>query len=345
MYGCRAGLSVAGMTASRRIGLVLAALLALGAAAETAHATAPGRNGLITFRRYLGPDRTQGAIFTVAPDGSGDRQVTSPPAGLNDEFPDYAADGSLIAFGRCGDFCGVFTVRPDGSHVRPLTRTCPAGEEPPACSDNWYPAVSPDVRQVAFVHAFGRIVDDQIDHVGIYRVSIGGGRMHRVTLPPTRAAEDNEPQWSPDGRRLIFTRHTIEADPADERQAIFVVNADGSGLRRVTPWELHAGDGPDWSPDGSRILFRSPENDDFLHSQLYTIRPDGSGLRQITHVPDGTKLYSSSFSPDGRFITFAQQGLGGLPDIYRMNADGTGVTPVAQTAAYDSGPDWGGLKR
>jgi Tol biopolymer transport system component len=333
------------MSTSRRIGLALAALLALGAAADTAHATAPGRNGLITFRRYLDPDRSVGAIFTIAPDGSGERQATSPPAGYTDAFPDYAADGSLIAFGRCNpDLCRVYTVRPDGSHLRALTSTCPPGELPPACTDNEYPAVSPDVRQVAFRHSFGKIVDDQIDHVGIYRMRIGGGPMHRVSLPPTRTAEDNMPQWSPDGRRLLFVRQNVTAQPVDH-QAIFVVGADGRGLHRITPWEMDAGDGPDWAPDGSRILFRSPDHEDFLHSQLYTIRPDGTGLKQITHVPDGIKLYSASFSPDGRFITFGLQGLGGLPDIYRMNADGTGVTPVAQTAAYDSAPDWGGVRR
>jgi Tol biopolymer transport system component len=332
------------MSTSRRIGLVLAGLLALGAAADTAQATAPGRNGLITFRRYLDPGRSVGAIFTVAPDGSRERQVTSPPPGYSDDSPDYAADGRLIALERCSpDLCRIYTVRPDGSRLRAITPTCPPGELPPACSDNFSPAISPDVRQVAFSHAFGKIVDDQIDHVGIYRMPIGGGRVHRVTLPPTRAAEDRGVQWSPDGRRLVFIRTNYAAQPTG-RQAIFVVNADGRGLHRLTPWDMDAGDGPDWAPDGSRILFRSPDHDDFLHSQLYTVRPDGTGLEQITHVPDGMKLYSASYSPDGRFITFGMQGLGGLPDIYRMNADGTGVAPVAQTAAYDSAPDWGGVR-
>ena len=47
----------------------------------TALATTTGQNGEIAFRRYLGPDRSKGAIFTIAPDGSGERQLTSPPAG------------------------------------------------------------------------------------------------------------------------------------------------------------------------------------------------------------------------------------------------------------------------
>ena len=115
-------------------------------------------------------------------------------------------------------------------------------------------------------------------------------------------------------------------------------------MRRVTPFSLNAGDGPDWSPDGKRILFRSPENGTFLGSQLYTIGPDGSGLKQVTHVPDGTTLYSASFSPDGRRITVAMQGTGGAADIYTMKTDGTGITPVTRTPERDSAPDWGGAR-
>jgi len=171
---------------------------------------------------------------------------------------------------------------------------------------------------------------------------VNGGGLRKVTLPPKRTAEDNEVQWSPDGRKVVFVRTFDDGHNNALRQAIHTVNADGSGLRRVTPFSLNAGDGPDWSPDGERILFRSPENDTFLGSHLYTIRPDGSGLRQVTHVPDGTTLYSASFSPDGKRITVAMQGVGGAADIYTMNTDGTKITPVSRTEARDSAPDWGG---
>jgi TolB protein len=125
------------------------------------------------------------------------------------------------------------------------------------------------------------------------------------------------------------------------KQAIYTVRADGGGLRRLTPFALTAGDGPDWSPDGSRILFRSPENDDFLHSQLYTVRPDGTHLKQVTHVADGTHLYSASFSPDGRRITLGLEGTGGAADVYTMRTDGTDLRPVTRTPERDSAPDWG----
>ena len=284
-----------------------------------------------------------GPCSAIAPDGSGERQVTDPPADFSDDFPDFAADSSVIAFQRCGSVCRVFTVRPDGSGLRAVTPGCTGNQESPRCSEDGYAAISPNVKRIAFTHAFGRVVDDQIDHAGIYTVRTDGSHMRRVTLPAKRTAEDGEPQWSPDGNRLVFVRYNITAKPAG-KQAIFVVNADGSGLHRITPWKLTAGDGPDWSPDGSRILFRAPENDDFLNSNLYTIQPDGHGLQQLTNVPAETRLYSASFPPDGTAITFGMQGIDDAADVYRMNADGTDATPITRTPQWDSAPDWGGLR-
>jgi Tol biopolymer transport system component len=120
-----------------------------------------------------------------------------------------------------------------------------------------------------------------------------------------------------------------------------VVRTDGSHLRRITPWALHAGDHPDWSPDGGRILFRSNVDQDFLNSQLYTVRPDGSRMRQITHVSADTMLLSSSFSPDGTGITYAQTGDNDQPDIFTARADGTDVRQVTHTPRWESAPDWG----
>ena len=65
------------------------------------------------------------------------------------------------------------------------------------------------------------------------------------------------PAWSPDGTKLVFVRYRAQAQPRPRgRVAMFLINANGSGERQLTPWALRAGDHPDWSPsDGERILF------------------------------------------------------------------------------------------
>ena len=311
------------------------------ASRDRAVGDAAPEQGSIAFRRWMGPDRTLGVIFTIAPDGSGERQVSKPGDSLSDDYPDFAADGRLIAFQRCGDerSCAVFTVRPDGAGER-VVAGCDGRELPPDCARSAYPAISPDRREIAYVRTSGRVRGDGIDPQAIFTMRPDGSRARRVTLPRGLGAADGQPQWSPDGRQIVFVRERRTAELAQER-AIFVVNADGSDASRVTPWEMQAGDGPNWSPDGSRILFRNPESDDFTNSNLYTVRPDGSKLTQITDFPPATRLYSSSFSPDGRSITFGMTGVDGEPDVYTMRLGGT-PERVTRTPLADSAPDWGG---
>jgi TolB protein len=231
-------------------------------------------------------------------------------------------------------------VRSDGTGLRPVDRGCTGTRTPPACADDIGPAISPDGTRIAYTRQFGNPRHGELAHAGIYTVRIDGSNLRRVTLPPTRSAEDLEPQWPPDGARIVFVRYNITLAPKG-KQALFIVNADGSGLRRVTKYAIKAGDGPDWSPDGTQILFRSPQTDDFANCDIWTIHADGTGLRQVTRAAPGVKVYSASFSPDGTAITLGMSGVDGNPDVYRIGSDGSGLTPVTRTPGYDSAPDWG----
>lgn len=156
------------------------------------------------------------------------------------------------------------------------------------------------------------------------------------TERPT-SAEDGSPTWSPDGRRIAFSRLNITAEPLDE-SALFVVNADGTGERQITPWEMNAQD-PAWSPDGTLISFRSElPGEDFV-GEIHTVSPDGSGLSQLTDA-QGKAVYGSSFSPNGSWIVFAMTGVGNLPDLFLMRRDGSDLTPLTSTPEWESAPDW-----
>jgi len=319
--------------------------------ASAALATSPGANGKIAFRRYFSPAKTSGALFTMNSDGSNVTQITHPPSKVVDDTPDWAPDGKRLTYFRCPATaaCSVWVVNADGTGQRRLTR-CGHPETatniPKDCEDSFAASFAPDSRHVTFRRATGPIKHFKKDDSYWSRNSAiaiegvdGKGEREIYRLAPY-SGDANWPQLSPDGRQIVFERANSPVGKPSLQQALFVLNADGSGVHRVTPWNLHAGDGPDWAPDGSRILFRSNAGIDKL-SQYYTVRPDGSALTQLTHFPAGTNTLSASFSPDGHQILFAKGDAKGLGDIWTMNADATNQRVLLHAATGDSAADWG----
>jgi Tol biopolymer transport system component len=336
----------------RRKGLAFSALVTatvLGVVCSTG-ATPPGPNGQIVFRRYFDPARTSGALFTANPNGMGIRQLTHPPRGTLDTTPDWSPDGRRIAFQRvdpqgCGRDCEtneIFLVNRDGSGMARLLYDpdgagCARNGRSAGGTCRSAPAWSPDGRRLAFTcqvlpgpdrAAFERVCTTTVDGSDVRKLG-----------PSTTAAADGWAQWSPDGSRLAVQR------AIGSRRAVFLFRSDGTGARQLTPWRLRGGE-PDWSPDGQRILFTSnadgPNN---ISANLYTVRPDGTGMRQLTHARGGSIDYlGATFSPDGKWITFARTpgaGDAGNADVFVMRADGTSVRHVTRTPNWDSATDWG----
>ena len=147
---------------------------------------------------------------------------------------------------------------------------------------------------------------------------------------------------SPDGTQILFERDNSSASTPAGAKAIFVVSSDGTGVRRLTPWGENDGDNPDWSPDGKWILFHSHQGEnDGRQGQYFLIHPDGTGRRQISHLPKGMFVGSASFSPDGRSIVFAKGPQGGNIDVYTMRLDGSHVRRLTRSRLWESAPDWG----
>jgi len=324
----------------------------IAATAATAHATPPGRDGPIAFERArLHTNRSE--IFVADADGRAARRVSHAPPETFDGEPDWSRDGRRITFERCpadGGTCSVWVVGADGSGERQISPSCRA-----ECPDASGPAFAPDGGHVAYVRSSGPVKqhspapdDNQIERSELVVADLAGGP-DRVVLPLGDFRGDLVgPQFSPDGRRIVFARHNSWLARPAGGTALFAVGVDGSHLRRLTAWSLNAGGHADWSPDGRRILFRTLGGDG---GRLFTIGADGRDVRLVTRMlppaDDEHALANGSFSPDGRWIVLATtagaaDAVRGLADVFVVRVDGTGLRNVTRSPNLESSPDWGG---
>ncbi|HEX7263942.1 MAG TPA: hypothetical protein VF383_07165 [Candidatus Dormibacteraeota bacterium] len=199
------------------------------------------------------------------------------------EFPlAFSPDGSKILFVRQlqhgQPFDGpenLFVVNTDGTglvQLNPPGTTSGLIDSPLISTATW----SPDGSEVAFIAAAGSF---WISDRAVFVVGSSGANPRRITpWGNTYSAV-----WSPNGKWIAFASNTNRTD-------LFVVHADGTGLKTITS----AADGsfsfgPAWSPDSGRLLFVRGEAD-FGSTNLWIVSVDGSTLTQLTHLPG---LYNS----------------------------------------------------
>ena len=256
--------------------LALAVVAVVAGSASSAQATPPGRPGPIAFQRFVDPqDEDSTQIFTVARPGAKPHQLTSGGTAVN---ADYSADGDRIVFerrfgGRSVD--SLFTMGSDGSSHTRVPTACSAA---PNCLGDSAPRWSPFGNLLVFERAFGPIVNDTAAGLDLVTANADGSNEQVILHYRSLEAQGQEPhdaQWSPDGTRIAVNILNTKAKPRNG-SAIYVLDADGSGLHRVTPIRLNAGN-PDWSPNGKRIVFNSSYEAQAA-VEIYTVRPDGSGL-------------------------------------------------------------------
>jgi Tol biopolymer transport system component len=228
-------------------------------------AWSPDGRAVAFVQKKCVPSRPCGTAFkaylaVVNADGSGLRRLTTRPAHLFN--PSWSADGKTIRYGRS-------LVNADGSGSSELPRNVPLAG-----------AWSPDGQRIAVVSvAHGFTEARNPSKLGLWVMNADGSNARRVAAKAT----SGEPAWSPDGRRIAFRRYDRQPQVVPGRvvrsagpSALFVVNADGSGLRRLTRnaenlrWFA-------WSPDGRTIAF-------LRNREVYIVKADGSAERRLTQL-------------------------------------------------------------
>jgi TolB protein len=332
---------------NQRIGTVVVALVIAGVAIgglirafgdvrKHVPASTP-TNGRIAFVSP-GDGGPPSRLYTVAADGSDPRLLTAHYA----EYPDWTSDGSTIAFDSGQNLNGsplgvpnghILTVNADGTGLTRVT-----GGDVDAFGPSW----SPDGTHLAVAG------ERPGSRPGIFILDLATGDMTRLTTNPYMGYWDAEPDYSPDGTRIAFirVRQLIQKGDVSDLTALFVVNVDGSGLRRLTPWDMDVGL-PSWSPDGSTIAFNSKDHSlgpAGSPSQILVIGADGTGQKQLTSEKNAASFWPS-WSPDGSRIVFTRFVFApeGQPfGLYTMKADGSDLAPLPSTSATSGNEsDWG----
>lgn len=249
--------------------------------AATSRASYAGRNGRITVVRLSGAPGSTQDLFSIGPAGRNRKRLTGGPE--DDAFPAYTSDGEHIAFSRGPPGSGgrgqIWVMDADGSHEHEITDQTPGvTDRDPSFSPSggriaftrndqiWImnsdgtgqhrltvagangdegtgPTFSPDGRHIAYVHFDGT--------VGFHGISVmRPDGTHKTPLTtPSATTDDFQPDFSPDGGRIVFDRYRASQDD------LFVMRADGSSPRPLTTGSDILDLSPAFAPDGSGVIF------------------------------------------------------------------------------------------
>jgi TolB protein len=318
------------------------ALGMVGVGGPTTYAASPGGSGLIAFSTGFDGSFSSSTsqIFTVLPNGSGLQQLTHVATGQHALSPGFSSNGTRIAFqsDATGNF-EIWAMSSAGGGQAQLTND--------PTFQNFHPRWSPDGTRIVFTRctfSFGapvcHIAVMNADGTGISELTSGhwadgdacGSSPAFGTGLPAGGAE-----YSPDGSQIAF-----DSNRGGFESAVWVMNANGSGLKRLTAARLEAVS-PDWSPDGTHLAFMT-NGCRPLRVNVWVMGADGSGAHALTNLPHDHNALFEAYSPDGRQIVLVSDlrySNRCCDDLYVMNTNGSGLHSILTTQPTVLLTDWG----
>ena len=282
-------------------------------------------------------------IYLMRPDGSKLVRLTDNADG--DAFAALSPDGKKVVFDSnrnrgpadALNTSDLFWMNTDGSDQTLLTR---------GSSASW----SPDSKRIAF-HASASgaglptrtdpgaaTSDSDIFVANLDDVAAGLGQPVNITNTPDEIEDD--PDWSPNGTKLVFTSHPTTDDLQRSNQAeIYIANADGSGRVQLT----HNNEeerAPTWSPDGSQILYSCRNGGGSADFELCVVNANG-GAPPPPLTSNTAQDLTATWAPDGTRIVFHR-----TPpfELWTMNPDGSAQTQLTDTPGINGFANWGELR-
>ena len=283
-----------------------------------------GHNGQIVFT-VQGNSHEAAVTYAMDPDGTDDHSVRT------ERCPTYSRDGSALAFVSYVGSATLIARHAEGGPIGTVLFV-----DDPTTAVTW--ALSPDGTRVAW---FKPDPSGDTESQELWVAPTDGGPGVRIV---PASADPNEtykaPLWSPDGNRIVFGGIVADADTLEShRSAIYVVGADGTGLRRLTDRPASRVEEMSWSPDSRFLAYIGVPDDGLvpptaddgsrasLPDDVFVIGIDGSGDRNLTESPGFESR--PAWSPDGAAIAFATTAAGSTHRLTTIRMDGP--SPIGPT--------------